>query len=431
MNQNQDLTILSLYRTNPARAVEEADAAYGYECRLIARHMLDHDRQTEACVAAALASGAEVSEYQNPVNLKLHLLRTTRKLALEVYFDHQDAKRGNSMFLQIMDELGSCVTLRHDPFGVDEAEAARLGGAVSGFLMKQSAEARDLFACRYFYGDPITEIADRFGFSVKQTYNRLIKLRRKLAAHLRETGLGGVSCPETLALSVNHLDDAILLAARKPRKSLRRLLPVAVAAVCVVLIALAFPYLREIINTDLTLRDRNWRDQNKEEGDAEVAFKPDPKDILPLQATATLGGSTLTLESVTETTATYRLVKSDSTPLYAAVSDRMGDALASTEEDYKVDGVLIRHGLLRIYVDGSDQRLSTLPTAPGSYTVEVDFTTIRNGTYPMEEYMVFYAYEGEDKLLKRVFFSLTFEPATEESAGESVSETESETESGV
>lgn len=422
MNHPRDPEILELYRRDPARGREEADASYGYECRRVARHILDRERETEACVAYALETAAEAVEGVPPAHMGLYLLRATRKAAMEIFFCHGDAKRGDSMFLRVMDELSSFLTIRSDPFGVNEAEAARLGGAVSVFLAKQKPEVRDVFTCRYFYGDPVTEITDRFGLSSKQTYTLLIKTRRRLAAYLETVGLGSVSCPETAALSMNYLSDEILLSARKPHKRLRRLIPVGAVAVCAALLALSFPYLREVINTDLVLRDRNWRDQNKEEGDAEIAFKPDPDSIHTAGTSAVLGSSTLTLESVTETTAVYTLVKTDNTPLYAAVFDRMGDALASTEEGYKVDGAVIRHGTLRIYVDGSEERLYALPTSPGTYRVVVDFTVIRNGTYPMEEYMGFYAYVGEDQAPKQVFFSLAVPPAESEADTEALTQ---------
>ena len=82
----------------------------------------------------------------------------------------------------------------------------------------------------------------------------------------------------------------------------------------------------------------------------------------------TLGSSTLTVTSVTETTVTLTLVKTDDTPLYAAVYDRMGDALACTDPDYKVDGVTIRAGRIKVYpvgeTDGADEPATELPTAP-------------------------------------------------------------------
>jgi hypothetical protein len=147
----------------------------------------------------------------------------------------------------------------------------------------------------------------------------------------------------------------------------------------------------------------------------------------------TVGSSTLTLTAVTETSVTVTLVKTDDTPLYAAVYDRMGDALACTDPDYKVDGVTIRAGRIKIYANGAPEPATELPTAPGTYTLVVDFTSIRNGTYPMEEYMGFLAYIGKDGAPVTVYLSLEI-PEEETTAvgtegeSESVTEADSDTE---
>jgi hypothetical protein len=124
-----------------------------------------------------------------------------------------------------------------------------------------------------------------------------------------------------------------------------------------------------------------------------------------------LGDSTLTVTDVTETTLTLTLVKTDNTPIYAAVYDRMGDALACTDPDYKVDGVTIRAGRIKVYSNGAADPATELPTVPGTYTLVVDFTAIRNGTYPMEEYMGFLAYIGKDGAPVTVYVSLAVSQA--------------------
>ncbi|MBQ9151588.1 MAG: hypothetical protein IJX72_05000, partial [Clostridia bacterium] len=53
-----------------------------------------------------------------------------------------------------------------------------------------------------------------------------------------------------------------------------------------------------------------------------------------------------------------------------------------------------------------------LPTAPGTYEIVVDFTSVRNGTYPMQEIIGLYAYIGEDE-----------EPVTERFSLEVIAET--------
>jgi hypothetical protein len=126
---------------------------------------------------------------------------------------------------------------------------------------------------------------------------------------------------------------------------------------------------------------------------------------------------------------TLTLVKTTDEPLYAAVYDRMGDALACTDPDYKVDGVTIRAGRIKIYADGATEPETVLPTAAGTYTVVVDFTSVRNGSYPMDEYLGVFAYSGKDGAAKTVYFSLTLPEIEEDSSDESDTAAETHPES--
>ena len=135
------------------------------------------------------------------------------------------------------------------------------------------------------------------------------------------------------------------------------------------------------------------------------------------------------LTDLTDTTVTLTLIKNDDTPLYAAVYDRLGDALACTDPSYKVDGAVIRHGRIKIYADGSDTPATELPTAPGRYTLVVDFASIRNGTYPMQDYIGFFANIGKNGTPVTVYFSLkvpeetTTEDATDHTEAETAEDT--------
>ena len=132
-----------------------------------------------------------------------------------------------------------------------------------------------------------------------------------------------------------------------------------------------------------------------------------------------MAGSTITLTAVTETSVTLTLVKTTSTPLYAAVYDRMGDALACTDPDYKVDGVTIRAGRIKVYADWATEPETVLPSEAGTYTVVVDFTSVRNGTYPMENYLGIFAYSGTDGAPETVYFSLVVPETEDGTTGES------------
>ena len=424
-----DRTLLELYLKKDPRAIEESLFAYGYVCRRIAMNMLAGEREAEVCIREAFERAMESINRPDSVSasLEVYLQRITRLCALDRYTASQSVKRGYNLFATVLDELRECRPASLSGFsgGFDlEGEALRAGSCLNRFLRKKGKETRDIFLCRYFYAESLSEIAHRFGLNENRIKARLRKTCRQLADFLsRETDKAWYPDPETLARGLSYVEDTMILSSHGKAKRSRRLIPWAVAACLIGALAVSFPYLRQVINTDLILRGPDWNKEKDEIGDAEIAHKPKPEEIKGMGIPVTVGNTTLTLTGVTETTATLTLVKTDDTPLYAAVYDRMGDALACTDPDYKVDGVTIRAGRIKVYpADAADaaEPATELPTAPGTYTVVVDFTAIRNGTYPMEEYMGLFAYVGKDGAPVAVYVSLEL-PEEDTTAEESES----------
>ena len=424
-----DRTLLELYLKKDPRAIEESLFAYGYVCRRIAMNMLAGEREAEVCIREAFERAMESINRPDNVSasLEVYLQKITRLCALDRYTTSQSVKRGYNLFATVLDELRECrpASLAGFSGGFDpEGEALRAGSCLNRFLRKKGKETRDIFLCRYFYAESLSEIAHRFGLNENRIKARLRKTCRQLADFLsRETDKAWYPDPETLARGLSYVEDAMILSSHGKAKRSRRLIPWAVAACLIGALAVSFPYLRQVINTDLILRGPDWNKEKDEIGDAEIAHKPKPEEIKGMGIPVTVGNTTLTLTGVTETTATLALVKTDDTPLYAAVYDRMGDALACTDPDYKVDGVTIRAGRIKVYpADAADaaEPATELPAAPGTYTVVVDFTAIRNGTYPMEEYMGLFAYVGKDGAPVAVYVSLEL-PEEDTTAEESES----------
>ena len=214
---------------------------------------------------------------------------------------------------------------------------------------------------------------------------------------------------EILARAMNHIDDDMILSAHGKRKKVRRVIPVLVAACLIAVLAVSFPYLREVIDTNSDLLGPADGDQGEP---GVVSPKPEDTNYIEQDITTSLGGATFTLTHTTETTATFTMVKAFDVPFYAMFYDRRGGVLASTEPDYKDNGVTIRPNTIRLYVDGADQPVYQLPTAPGTYEITVDFASIRNGKYPMRECIGLYAYVGEDGEAVTVKFSLDVEEET-------------------
>lgn len=227
---------------------------------------------------------------------------------------------------------------------------------------------------------------------------------------------------EILARAMDHIDDDLIRSAHAPRKKIRRFIPVIIVLCLVTALAIAFPYLREIINTDsdiLNPEDESIREEHP-------GLKPESDSHVELNRAVTLGGTTVTMVDVTDTTVTFELTKADAVPVYAMLYGLRNDVLATTEPDFKDNGVVIRPHILRVYVNGEEAHGFDIPSAAGTYRITVDFTSVRNGSYPMQDCIGLYAYMGEENTASMVSFSLKV-PETVETSAETGEETISET----
>ena len=222
---------------------------------------------------------------------------------------------------------------------------------------------------------------------------------------------------EILARAMGHIDDDLILAARAPHKKVRRVIPLLITACLVIAFLAAFPYLRTIINTDLTLRGPE-HGGNVQDG-AQNPNTPSTYEFIPQGIPSKLGGTTLVMNAVTETTVNFTMVKTDNTPVYAILYDRLYSALACTDDKYTDNGVTIRPYVIRVYVDGAEEPAYELPSAPGTYEVVVDFTSIRNGSYLMQNCIGLYSPVDEDDKDKKptvLRFDLAFTPEADTTA---------------
>ncbi len=208
---------------------------------------------------------------------------------------------------------------------------------------------------------------------------------------------------DILSRAVSYADDAFVAAAHAPRRKWRRVRPYLIAACVLALIIAVFPLLRDLIDTGSGLLGPGGGDPVIDGAEAAIPLDM-PK--AGLDTPLTLGGTTVEMTAVTDTTATFTVKKTDDTPLHISLYGLRGNTMASTEEDYRENGVTIRPYTIRLTVNGAAAHTYSLPHAPGTYTVTVDFASVRNGTYPMRELMGFYAYIGEDGERQSVAFHL-------------------------
>ncbi len=396
----EDSQIMALYCAQDERAVTESENRYGRACFQLALYILESTQEAAACVQAAYRHAREDIPFSRPTHLGAYLYKLTRRIALDRYHANHAVKRGAHLFHVTLDEGSECFPAAFAAYSFDnEADAERLGARISHFLRRQRLAVRNLFISRYFYAEPTEEIARRFGLSDRQVNTILRRTRQRLCRFMesesRQAYPSGHTAPTDalFAQSMSTVEDALVVAAHAPRAKWRRWLPVAVAVCLVAAFLAAYPYLRTVIDTNSDLIDELEGDAVEENGQP---GRPVPERYIGVGKPTTLGGTTMTLTSATDTTATFTVVKTDSEPLYLALYDMQGLILASTEPDFRVDGAIIRPYTIRLAVDNTEAILYTCPTAPDTYEITVDFSTPLNGSYPMMSIIGAYAYVGED-----------------------------------
>ena len=93
-------------------------------------------------------------------------------------------KRGGGELTLALDELADCVPSGR---GVEhELDARELEAVIDGFVMSLPVMERRVFICRYWYLDPISAIAEQFGFSRSKVKMMLHRQRQKLRTILEQ-----------------------------------------------------------------------------------------------------------------------------------------------------------------------------------------------------------------------------------------------------
>lgn len=180
-----DQMILDLFWKRSEDAIQNTSQKYGAYLTKIAMNILRHHEESEECVNDTYLSAWEQIPPDHPENLLAYLGRITRCLALNRY-DYLTAQKRNAEFTLQLSELEECLSR---PDCVEsQYENGELSSAISTFLRTLDGEKRNIFIRRYWFSDPITEIASRFNLSESKVKSILFRLRKQLKQYLESEG---------------------------------------------------------------------------------------------------------------------------------------------------------------------------------------------------------------------------------------------------
>ena len=180
----EDKRIVDLYWSRSEAAISETDRKYGKYCFSIAYNILTNNEDAEESVSDTYMAAWKSMPPKRPSILATFLGKITRHLSIDRWRARNRNKRGGGEIVLALEELEDCVA---DSETVEKAfERKQLTLIFNRFLESLPETERRIFLCRYWYLDPISDIASCFGFSDSKVTSMLYRTRKKLRAVLEK-----------------------------------------------------------------------------------------------------------------------------------------------------------------------------------------------------------------------------------------------------
>ena len=183
----EDAAIVELFWKRSEEALRETARKYGGYCRTIIRNLLgDRREDVEECENDTMLSAWNSMPTARPQRLAPFLGRIARNHALDK-IDYYTAQKRSCPAQLLLDELAECL-----PGGQEvepELDGSVLAEMIGAFLRGQSRTARVIFVRRYWYGDPVAEIARQTGLTESNVRTLLSRTRARLRENLLKQGV--------------------------------------------------------------------------------------------------------------------------------------------------------------------------------------------------------------------------------------------------
>ncbi len=182
----QDAQIISLYWQRNESAIEETEKKYGRYLTAIAYNVLADLEESKESVNDTYLTAWNSMPPHKPNVLSAYLAKITRGVSIDILRRRTRSKRVPSECITSLSELSDCVT---DGQNVEqEIDMKQLAASINQFIRELPDEARHAFIGRYFYMDPLREVARYCGMSESKAKSLLHRLRLRLKAHLEKEG---------------------------------------------------------------------------------------------------------------------------------------------------------------------------------------------------------------------------------------------------
>ena len=182
----EDRQIVELYWQRDPAAIERSAQKYGAYCFSVAGNVLGSREDAEECVNDTWYCAWEAMPPHRPNVLRMFFAKIARRLAIDRLKAAGAQKRGGGELNAVLGELSESIAGEED---VEDALIAQeLAQTIRSFVGELPVREGDLFVRRYFFTEPVAEIAKCYGLTAGYVSVMLHRTREKLRDRLKKEG---------------------------------------------------------------------------------------------------------------------------------------------------------------------------------------------------------------------------------------------------
>lgn len=181
-----DEKIVDLYWNRDEEAVSKTQEKYGHYLTKIAYNILmDMEDSLESVNDTYMYAWKSIPPHR-PNVLSTYLAKITRRTSIDILRRKTRDKRIPTEYILSLSELDDCIPDENTVW--DSVEVELLAKAINSYLRTISDEARRLFIGRYYFLDPLKEVASYCGMSEAKAKTLLYRTRCGLRDYLEQEG---------------------------------------------------------------------------------------------------------------------------------------------------------------------------------------------------------------------------------------------------
>ena len=183
----EDSVIIDMFWQRHEIALLKAQQKYGKRIHNTALNILHSSEDAKECVNDTLLKAWDAIPPTKPTLLGAYLTKIARNIAINRWKAASAEKRGGGKVDILLSELQDCIPALEGP--EDVYDSTFTADVISAYLHSTDQTTRVVFVLRYFHGESIRNISQRFQTNENNVKSILFRARKKLKVYLEKEGV--------------------------------------------------------------------------------------------------------------------------------------------------------------------------------------------------------------------------------------------------